>query len=85
MARLVVEKYLPAPKPAFPVPFSYGRKLLLHLERRTALHLAHQIRDRELGRHRYEHVDMIARKYPVQDFDLVLAANLAADVTHPQV
>lgn len=51
---------------------------------RTALHLAHQIRDSELRRHRDEHVDVIARQYPPQDVDLVLAAYLTADVAHPQ-
>ena len=51
---------------------------------RTALHLAHQIRDRELRRHRNEHVDVVARQHPAQDVDPVLGADLAADVTHPQ-
>ena len=56
----------------------------MHLVGRTALHLAHQIGDGELGRHRDEHVDMVARQYPAQDVDLVLATHLTADVAHPQ-
>ncbi len=73
-----------SPEPTSPIVPAQRGKFPLHSVRRTALHPAHQIGNRELLRHRHEHVDVVAVQDPAQDVDLVLAANLAADVTHPQ-
>ena len=84
MAPLVVDKYPLPPKPAAPVSLADMRKFPLHPVRRGALHLAHQVRNRQLRRHQYEHVDVVARQHPAQDVDLVLLAHLPTDVAHTQ-
>ena len=84
MAPLVVDKYPLPPKPAAPVSLADMRKFPLHPVRRAALHLAHQVRNRQLRRHQYEHVDVVTRRHPAQDVDPVLAANLVANVAHSE-
>lgn len=77
IALLVVEK-TSAPKTDSPIAPADRGKFAVYLVRRTALHLAHQVGNRELQWHRYKHVDMIARQHRAQDVDLVLAVDLAA-------
>ncbi len=70
--------------PAAPVASADRRKFPLRPVRRTALHLAHQIRNGQLGRHRDEHMHVAARQHPAQEADTVLSTDLAANVAHPQ-
>jgi len=84
MAPLVVEKYPRAQKAPAPVALLDLGEFALDFVRRSALHEAHQVADRQLWRDRYEHVDVVARQHAFDDLDRVLCANLAANITDPQ-
>lgn len=73
-----------SPEPTAPITPAQFWELPLDLVGRTPLHPAHQIGNRELRRHRHEHMDMVARKNTAQDFDIVLPTHLPTDVSHAQ-
>lgn len=58
-ATLVVQNYPRPQKPAAPAPFLELLKLTLHLVEGSTFHQPHQVADRQLGRYRHKHVDMI--------------------------
>ncbi len=69
---------------ASPKPLFQRGKLALHFVGRPALHLANQIADSKLRRHRYKHVDMISGENAPNDTDTILCANLMNDFTSPK-
>lgn len=71
-----------APKAASPIAFPDRREFTLDLVGRSSLHLAHEIADCELWRHRYEHVDVIARQNTANDINAIFSAHLADDIAN---
>lgn len=49
----------PSPEPTSPIAPAQRGEFPLHLAGRSALHLTHQIGNRDLRWHRYEHVDIV--------------------------
>ena len=72
----------PCPEPAAPVSLSQFGELHLDLSRAPALDPAHHVTDREMGRDRDEHMDMIGGQDPADDRDPQFLANLPCDLPH---
>lgn len=71
------------PEPAPPIALSDFWELHLDLVGRAAFGALHQIADGDMGRHRDEHVDVIARQHALDDLHAHFTADLPDDVPHP--
>jgi hypothetical protein len=73
----------PRPEVAAPVALAQGGEFLLDAPRGAALDPAHQLADRELWRHRDEHVHVVSREHALDDGHTELGADLVDDLAHP--
>src|SRR5207342_3692564 len=72
-------------RPESPAPIALAdfRKLHLDFVGRTPLGALHQISYGDVGRHRDEHVDVIARQHTLDDLHTHFTTDLPDDVPHP--
>src|SRR5437588_5016612 len=71
------------PESAAPIALADFWELHLDFVGRTPLGALHQIADGDVGRHRDEHVDVIARQHPLDDLNAHFTTDLPDDVPHP--
>ena len=73
----------PGPKSPPPIALADFRELHLDLVGRTPFGALHEIADGNVGRHRDEHVDVIARQHTLDDLHTHFTADLPDNVPHP--
>ena len=71
-----------SPKVTFPIAFPGKRTFLSYFERRTPIHFAHKIADRQFRWYRNKHMHMITREYTFDDFNTVFCSDLTANISN---